>query len=131
MLWLTSPLNWKACRTYQQNESKSQPRTNLVDLHVARLKVALGRYSQLLLDLRLVEVRLDPSHLFVTERTVGFLVSITLLSDVVRVSAGSLDRSGNSPAGESRSHTAESIRSADVRGQSTSGYEGRGSTNEL
>ena len=84
--------------------------TNLINLHVTGLKVSLGGYAELLLDLRLVKVGLDPTHLFVTERSVGFLVSIAFLSNVVGVSTRALDRSGDSPAGEGSGDAAESIR---------------------
>lgn len=93
------------------NRKSIKARTNLVDLHVARLKVSLRRDSELLLDLGLVEVGLDPSHLLVAQWTV-LSISVALLPHVVGVATGGLDRSSNSPAGESSSDAAKSIRAA-------------------
>ena len=84
---------------------------SLVNLHVAALEVSFRRDSEFLLDFGLVEIRLDPRHLSVAERTV-LSISIALLSNVVGVSTGGLDRSGDSPAGESSGDAAEAVRSA-------------------
>jgi hypothetical protein len=60
----------------------------LVDLHVARLEGAVGRSTESLLDVGLVEVRLDVLHLFVAEGTV-LAVAVALETDLqVKVETG-------------------------------------------
>jgi hypothetical protein len=60
----------------------------LVDLHVARLEGAVGRSTESLLDVGLVEVRLDVLHLFVAEGTV-LAVAVALETDLqVKVENG-------------------------------------------